>query len=83
LFGIGLTSSMPLPQHCSEFWQFLDSDLYSPAVAEVAKDVDAKPCEKPSRAELGLLAGDKQVWSVLFPEKVNSEFLTVLSTRLC
>ena len=41
---------------------------FSPAAAEVAKAVDAEPCEKPSRAELGLLAGDKQVWSVLFPE---------------
>ena len=38
---------------------------FSPAAAEVAKAVDAEPCEKPSRAELGLLAGDKQVWSVL------------------
>jgi hypothetical protein len=41
---------------------------FSPAAAEVAKAVDAEPCEKPSRAELGLLAGDKQVWSVLFSE---------------
>jgi hypothetical protein len=41
---------------------------FSPAAAEVAKTVDAEPCEKPSRAELGLLVGDKQVWSVLFSE---------------
>jgi hypothetical protein len=41
---------------------------FSPAAAEVAKVFDAEPCEKPSRAELGLLAGDKRSWSVLFPE---------------
>ena len=41
---------------------------FSPAAAEVAKTVDAEPCEKPSRAELGLLAGNKEVWSVLFAE---------------
>lgn len=41
---------------------------FSPAAAEVAKAFDAEPCEKPSRGELGLLAGDKQAWSVLFPE---------------
>ena len=41
---------------------------FSPSAAEVAKAFDAEPCEKPSRGELGLLAGDKQAWSVLFPE---------------
>jgi hypothetical protein len=41
---------------------------FSPAAAEIAKIFDAEPCEKPSRAELGLLAGDKQVWSRLFPD---------------
>lgn len=41
---------------------------FSPAAAEVAKAFDAEPCEKPSCGELDLLAGDKQVWPVLFPE---------------
>jgi len=40
---------------------------FSPAAAEVAKVFDAEPCEKPLRGELGLLAGDKQALSVLFP----------------
>jgi hypothetical protein len=41
---------------------------FSPAATEVAKVFDAQPCAKPVRAELGLLVGDKQAWSVLFPE---------------
>jgi hypothetical protein len=41
---------------------------FSPAAVEVAKVIGAEPCAKPARAELGLLTGDKQVWSVLFPE---------------
>jgi len=43
---------------------------FSPAAKEVAKAFDAQPCEKPSRAGLGLLAGDEISWSVLFPEGV-------------
>jgi len=41
---------------------------FSPAAAEIAKAFDAQPCGKPSRAGLGLLAGDELSWSVLFPE---------------
>ena len=41
---------------------------FSPAAQEVAKAFDAKPCEKPARVGLGLLAGDPRCWSVLFPE---------------
>jgi len=41
---------------------------FSPAAREVALAVDAQPCEKPARAGLGLLAGDKLAWSALFPE---------------
>ena len=41
---------------------------FSPAAAEIAKAFNADLGEKPLRAELGLLAGDKQVWSVFFPE---------------
>jgi hypothetical protein len=41
---------------------------FSPAAVEVARFFNAEPCEKPARQELGLLAGDGRVWSVLFPE---------------
>ena len=41
---------------------------FSPAAVEAAKAIGAEPCAKPARAELGLLVGDKQAWSVLFPE---------------
>ena len=44
---------------------------FSPAAREVAKAFDAGPCEKPVRAGLGLLAGDPQCWSVLFPERAD------------
>ena len=41
---------------------------FSPATKDIAQAFDARPCEKPSRAGLGLLAGDERSWSVLFPE---------------
>jgi len=41
---------------------------FSPATTEVAEAFEARPCEKPSRAGLGLLAGEELSWSVLFPE---------------
>ena len=41
---------------------------FSPAAKDVAWAFDAEPCEKPSRAGLGLLAGDNLSWSKLFPE---------------
>ncbi len=41
---------------------------FSPAAASVAKAFDAEPCLKPERTGLGLLAGDQNCWSVLFPE---------------
>lgn len=41
---------------------------FSPAARDVAHAFDAQPCEKPSRAGLGLLAGDQSCWSVLFPD---------------
>ena len=44
---------------------------FSPAARDVAKAFGARPCEKPSIPGLGLLAGDKLSWSVLFPEKVE------------
>lgn len=41
---------------------------FSPSAVDVAMAFDARPCGKPARAGLGLLAGDKQAWLVLFPE---------------
>jgi len=41
---------------------------FSPAAREVAIAFDAKPCVKPVRAGLNLLAGDEHAWSELFPE---------------
>jgi len=42
---------------------------FSPAAKDVAKAFGAQPCEKPAWTGLGLLAGDKLSWSVLFPER--------------
>ena len=41
---------------------------FSPASALVAKAVDAVACNKPSPADLGLLAGSEDSWSILFPK---------------
>jgi hypothetical protein len=41
---------------------------FSPAAAELAKSLDARPCARPARAELSLLAGDERAWRVLFAE---------------
>ena len=41
---------------------------FSPAAMELARAFEAGPCEKPSRAGLALLAGEKLSWSILFPE---------------
>ncbi len=42
---------------------------FSPAAKDIAQVFNAQPCEKPSLAGLGLLAGDQDSWSLLFPEK--------------
>jgi hypothetical protein len=44
---------------------------FSPAAKKVARAFDARPCPKPARSGLGLLAGDESCWSVLFPENAN------------
>ena len=44
------------------------SVYFSPAATEVAKTFDASPCEMPLSVGLDLLAGDKDCWSMLFPE---------------
>src|SRR5262249_38802954 len=41
---------------------------FSPAAQAIAKAFEARPCKKPERSGLGLLAGDPGCWSVLFPE---------------
>lgn len=41
---------------------------FSPAAEALARQLDAHACEKPSRAELDLLAGEPDCWAVLFPE---------------
>jgi hypothetical protein len=42
---------------------------FSPAAAEVARMVDAAPCAKPERTDLGLLAGGESSWNLLFPNE--------------
>jgi hypothetical protein len=42
---------------------------FSPATIIVAKTINATPCNKPCPNGLSLLAGSKESWSILFPEK--------------
>lgn len=42
---------------------------FSPAAASLARQLDAKPCEKPSPSDLDLLVGAPGCWFVLFPER--------------
>ena len=44
---------------------------FSPAASNAARLLGAEPCRKPSRVELGLLFGDKNSWSELFPESAG------------
>lgn len=41
---------------------------FSPAASVLAHVLDARPCEKPARGELDLLAGEPGCWPVLFPD---------------
>ena len=41
---------------------------FSPTAEAIARLLDAQACEKPSRAELDLLAGEPGCWPVLFSE---------------
>ena len=41
---------------------------FSPGAAGIAQAFGAKPCAKPARLGLGLLAGDPGCWQILFPE---------------
>ena len=39
---------------------------FSPAAAALARELGARPCERPSTNDLDLLAGDTGCWAVLF-----------------
>lgn len=40
---------------------------FSPAAAALARQVGARPCDRPTTHDLDLLAGDEGCWTVLFP----------------
>ncbi|RJQ74597.1 MAG: hypothetical protein C4519_16465 [Desulfobacteraceae bacterium] len=42
---------------------------FSPAAADVAREIGASPCQKPFPDGLSLAAGAEECWSVLFPER--------------
>ena len=44
---------------------------FSPMSIDVAREVNAEPCEKPSPDGLSLLAGSPDSWMVLFPEQTR------------
>ena len=44
---------------------------FSPMSIDVAREVNAEPCEKPSPDDLSLLAGSPDSWMVLFPEQTR------------
>ena len=44
---------------------------FAPAARAVADAFEAKPCARPSRTGLELLAGDERCWPALFPEPEN------------
>ncbi|MCP4334594.1 MAG: hypothetical protein GY785_18220 [Gammaproteobacteria bacterium] len=56
-------------RHESEGHLHCEVKIYiSPMSATVAREVNARACEKPSPTGLSLLAGSEQSWLVLFPE---------------
>lgn len=42
---------------------------FSPALAHVAEELDATPCEEPEKYGLSLLVGTPIAWSLLFQEE--------------
>ncbi len=44
---------------------------FSPMSVTVAREVNARPCEKPSPTGLSLLAGSDASWLALFPEQAH------------
>lgn len=68
-----LYESAHRPAEMAVFTRHEEGDLhcewiayFSPAAVEVAKAVEAIPCEKPIREGLNLLAGGDACWSALF-----------------
>jgi hypothetical protein len=56
-------------RHESEGQLHCDLIIYlSPALAELARELNAKTCKTPSPHSLSLLAGNKGAWLRLFPE---------------
>lgn len=51
--------------HCSVYLYF------SPACAKPAQDLGAVTCDQPSSDSLGLLAGAKEAWSLLFAKHTD------------
>jgi hypothetical protein len=47
----------------SEVWVY-----FAPGAEELALELGALPCERPSTSDLSLLAGNEQAWSLLFPD---------------
>lgn len=43
----------------------------SPVSTEVARAVNAQPCERPRPDDLSLLAGTVESWDILFPESAR------------
>lgn len=42
---------------------------FSPAAKDLALQLDARPCERPTLANLDLLAGHPGAWEALFPDR--------------
>ena len=42
---------------------------FSPAAEQIAKAADARPCNRPARLGLSLLAGNEDCWSELFSDE--------------
>ena len=56
-------------RHESEGRLHCEVKIYlSPMSVTVAKQLNAQPCERPSPADLSMLAGAQDAWPVLFPE---------------
>jgi hypothetical protein len=59
-------------RHESEGCLHCEVKIYlSPLSVAVAKKLHAQPCKKPSPADLSMLAGSQDSWSVLFPERAR------------
>jgi hypothetical protein len=50
--------------------------FFTPAARLLAESFDAQPCDKPDRAGLRLVAGDRRAWQAHFGERRGREPLT-------